>query len=95
MISHCLNNKLGAYGIDTYLSPDQTSVLINDDTMCRIVDFFNKNQYQSYVRQIVLEYSKKCQMIIILVFSGLNRVSERSTITSNSMDLMVLTYIIS
>jgi len=51
MISHCLNTELGAYGIKTYVSPDQMSILINDDTMCHIVDFFNKKGYQPYITQ--------------------------------------------
>jgi hypothetical protein len=48
IISYCLNKELGAYGFQSYASPDKTMVLINDDTMCQIVDFFNQNGYQPY-----------------------------------------------
>lgn len=48
MISHCLNSELGAYGINTYTSADKTMVLVNDETMCKVVDFFNGNGYQPF-----------------------------------------------
>ncbi|MGL4758949.1 MAG: hypothetical protein ACRCXZ_06420 [Patescibacteria group bacterium] len=41
MISHCLNTELGAYGFKSYPSPDKTMVLVNDETMCHIADFFH------------------------------------------------------
>lgn len=40
IISSCLNSELGAYGFQTYTSPDRTMVLINDETMCHLMDFF-------------------------------------------------------
>jgi hypothetical protein len=39
-ISHCLNTELGAYGLKTYVSPDKTSVFIDDQGMCRHVLMF-------------------------------------------------------
>lgn len=45
IISHCLNKELGAYGFQTYVSPDNTSILINDETMCQIMSFLNKEGF--------------------------------------------------
>jgi hypothetical protein len=54
IISHCLNKELGVYGFHSYPSPDKTMVLINDNTMCEIVDFFHQNGYQpSFTKQQV------------------------------------------
>ena len=49
MISHCFNTELGGSGFNTYTSPDKTMVLINDETMCKVVDFFNSKGYQPYI----------------------------------------------
>lgn len=46
MISHCLNIELGAYGLKSYPSPDKTAVLINDEGMCQVMDFFKGTGYQ-------------------------------------------------
>ena len=45
MISHCLNRELGAYGFKSYTSPDKTTVLINDEGMCKVLDFFKGKDY--------------------------------------------------
>ncbi len=49
MISHCFNKELGAYGFESYVASDKTSVLINDDTMCHVVDFFKEKGFQPYI----------------------------------------------
>ena len=46
MISHCLNTELGAYGFKSYVSPDKTSVLINDEGMSKVINFFEGKGYQ-------------------------------------------------
>lgn len=46
MVSHCLNTELAAYGLKTHVSPDKTSVFINDEGMCKVVDFFKGTGYQ-------------------------------------------------
>lgn len=48
MISHCLNTELGSYGFNTYTSPDKTTVFVNDETMCKVMDFFKPKGYQPY-----------------------------------------------
>lgn len=39
MISHCLNIELGAYGFKSYISPDRIMVLLNDEGICKVIDF--------------------------------------------------------
>ena len=51
MISHCLNVELGAYGLKTYVSPDKTSVFINDDGMGKVLNFFQGKGYQPVLTQ--------------------------------------------
>lgn len=48
-IHHCLNKELGGYGFQSTISADQTSILINDDTMSYVVDFFSNKGYQPYI----------------------------------------------
>jgi len=47
-INHCLNPELGAYGFKSYTSPDKTMVLVNDETVCKVIDFLDKKGYQPY-----------------------------------------------
>jgi hypothetical protein len=51
MISHCLNKELGAYGFKTYTSPDKTMVLVNDETMSKVVDFLSGNGFTPYLTE--------------------------------------------
>jgi len=44
-INECLNNELNAYGIKTFLGPDLSSIYIDDNSMCQILEFFNQNNY--------------------------------------------------
>jgi hypothetical protein len=63
MISHCLNNELGAYGFHSYPSPDKTMVLIDDETMRKVVDFFNKKGYQPYITKEQIDRIKAIQRV--------------------------------
>ena len=45
MISHCFNKELAAYGIKSYPSPDKTQIFINDEEMCKVLDFFKNKGY--------------------------------------------------
>lgn len=47
--SHWLNKELSAYGFNRYTSPDKSQFFINDDAMCKVVDFFKGTGYQPYV----------------------------------------------
>lgn len=49
IISHCLNTELGAYGVKSYVSPDRTTVLMDDQGMCKIIDFFKGKGYQPVI----------------------------------------------
>jgi len=51
IINPCLNNELAGYGFNSCLSPDKTSVLINDETMRKVIDFLNDKGYQPYITQ--------------------------------------------
>jgi hypothetical protein len=42
----CLNTELGAYGFQSHVSPDKTSVFIDDEGMCKVLDFFKGKGYQ-------------------------------------------------
>lgn len=64
IISYCLNQELGAYGFQSYVSADKTMVLINDDTMCKIVDFFNQNGYQPSITKQQVERVKTLQKVL-------------------------------
>jgi hypothetical protein len=63
MISHCFNNELAVYGIQTYTSPDRTMVLINDESMSKVVDFFNGTGIRPYVTEEKLERLKAIQKV--------------------------------
>ena len=49
LVCQCLNKELGAYGFSSYPSVDHTTVLVNDETMCKVLDFFNKKGYQPHI----------------------------------------------
>lgn len=46
MISYCLNKELNTYGIVTYVSPDKTTVLVNDESMCKVLDYFHGKDFK-------------------------------------------------
>lgn len=45
-ISYCFNKELGAYGITTHVSPDKTSVYLDNQGMCQVLDFFEGKAFQ-------------------------------------------------
>ena len=51
MVSHCLNIELGAYGFNTYVSPDKTAVLLNDEGMSKVLDLFEGRGYQPFITE--------------------------------------------
>jgi len=48
LVCQCLNKELGAYGFYSYPSVDHTTVLVNDETIGKVLDFFNKKGYQPH-----------------------------------------------
>ena len=38
--------ELGTYGLKTYGVPDKTSVYIDDEGMCKVLEFFKGQSYQ-------------------------------------------------
>jgi hypothetical protein len=63
MISHCLNKELGAYGFKSYTSPDRSMVLINDETMSKVVDFFHGTGYKPYFTKEHIERIQAIQKV--------------------------------
>jgi hypothetical protein len=49
LVCQCLNKELSAYGFYSYPSADHTAILVNDDTMCNVLDFFKNNGYQPHI----------------------------------------------
>ena len=45
-ISYCFNRELGAYGINTHVSPDRTSVYLDNQGMSQVLDFFEGKTFQ-------------------------------------------------
>lgn len=80
LISHCLNKELGAYGLNSYTSPDRTTVLINDQAMSHVIDFFKGKGFQSVLteKQInrvgtVIDFADKGQVDILWAHSGISK----------------------
>ena len=42
LVCQCLNKELGAYGFHSDPSAYKTAVLVNDETMCKVIEFFNQ-----------------------------------------------------
>jgi hypothetical protein len=79
-ISHCLNTELGAYGFETYTSPDKTTVLINDESMCHVRDFLNDKAFQpaftkKHLETIrtVVDFAEKDKVDIVWAQSGISK----------------------
>lgn len=51
MLSHCVNKELGAYGFQTYTSPDKTMVLVNDEGVSKILKFLKGEGFRPYLTQ--------------------------------------------
>lgn len=45
----CLNQELAAYGFKSYVSPDRSIVLLDDETMAKVFTFFKKDVTQPYL----------------------------------------------
>lgn len=80
MISHCLNTELGAYGIKSYTSPDKTAVLIDDQGMSKVLDFFKGKAYQpvlteEHTRRVgtVVDFANKNQVDLLWAQTGLKK----------------------
>jgi len=63
MVCHCFNKELAAYGIQTYTSPDKTMVLINDQSMSRVLDFFHGTGFRPYFTEEQIERLKTIQKV--------------------------------
>lgn len=80
MISHCLNTELGAYGFKTYTSPDRTMVLINDDGMTKVIDFFKNTGYQPVLTEqhtervnTLIDFANKNKVDLLWAQTGLKK----------------------
>ena len=80
MISHCLDTELGAYGFKSYPSPDKTAVLINDEGMCKVMDFFKGKGYQPVLTEehtmrvsTVVDFANKNQVDLLWAQTGLKK----------------------
>ena len=80
MISHCLNVELGAYGFKTNVSPDKTTIFINDENMSKVLDFFSGKSYQPVLTQehtkrisTVVDFAKKNNIDFLWAQEGLKK----------------------
>ena len=80
MISHCLNVELGAYGFKTNVSPDKTTIFINDENMSKVLDFFSRKSYQPVLTQehterisTVVDFAKKNNIDFLWAQEGLKK----------------------
>lgn len=63
MISHCINKELGAYGFQTYTSPDKTMVFVDDEAMCKVADFLNQKGFRPVFTTEQVERLKTLQRV--------------------------------
>ena len=80
MISYCLNTELGAYGIESYTSPDKTAVFIDDGGMSKVMDFFKGKGYQPVLTQeqtkrvsTVVDFANKTKVDLLWRQTGLKK----------------------
>jgi hypothetical protein len=57
-VSECLNSELSAYGLKTFVSPDKTSVLIDDQGMSQVINYFQGTGYQPVITEQHVERVK-------------------------------------
>ena len=57
-VSECLNRELSAYGLNTFVSPDKTSVVIDDQGMTQVINYFEGTGYQPVVTEEHVERVK-------------------------------------
>lgn len=63
IISSCLNNELAAYGFNSYPSPDRSIILVDNDTVSRILTFFKKETATPYITDKQVERVKALQQM--------------------------------
>jgi len=80
MISHCLNIELGAYGFKSYVSPDKTAIFINDEGMCKVMDFFDGKGYQpvlteQHTKRVgkVVDFANNSKVDLVWAQAGLRK----------------------
>jgi hypothetical protein len=80
MISYYLNIELGAYGLETHISPDKTAVFIDDEGMCKVLDFFKDKGYQpiltpehSHRIGTVIDFANKNKVDLVWAQVGLRK----------------------
>jgi len=80
MISYCLNTELAAYGIKSYTSPDKTAVLLDDEGMSRVVDFFKGTGSQpiltdEQIKRVgtVVDFADKGKVDLLWAQSGISK----------------------
>ena len=64
LVCQCLNKELSGYGFYSYPSADNTAVLVNDDTMCKVLDFFTKEEYQPHITSEQVDRGKSILEIV-------------------------------
>lgn len=57
-VSECLNRELSSYGLKTSVSPDKTSVFIDDQGMSQVINYFEGTGYQPVVTEEHVERVK-------------------------------------
>jgi len=79
-ISGCLNQELSAYGLTTYVSPDKSSVIINDEGMNTVLNYFEGTGFQPIITQEhveriknVLKIADKAKVPLIWSVEGFKR----------------------
>lgn len=72
--------ELGAYGLKTYVVPDKISVYIDDEGMCKALDFFKGKIYQpvltpEYMERIrtVVDFANKNKVDLLSGQHGLRK----------------------
>lgn len=63
IISSCLNNELAAYGFKSYISPDRSTILVDDKTVSRIFTFFRQESATPYITDRQVDRIKALQQV--------------------------------
>ena len=79
-ISYCLNRELGAYGINTQVSPDRASVYIDNQGMSQVLGFFEGKAFQPVLTtqqvervQTLVESANQNKIDLIWLQTGLKK----------------------
>lgn len=80
LVAYCFNKELGSYGLKTYVSPDKTSVFIDDEGMCKVLDFFKGKAYQPVLTSehtervgLIVQFAKKFGVDLLWSPNGLKK----------------------